>query len=255
MASSSTRSGLAAALVDAGAQPGDRVLVQVEKSPEAVALYLACLWAGAVHVPLNPAFTTDERRYFIDDAEPAVIVVDPSMAEDPTWLTLDPVGGGSLARRTVVAPVTEPVERSDDDLAAILYTSGTTGRPKGAALTHEGLRANAHALHDTWHFTPDDHLIHGLPIFHVHGLFVALTARCCPPFPSPSCVASMSMRYSMGLRRAPSSWACRPTTPGSASPAPHRRAMRVDAAVHVWVRATHRTGLRCVHRSNRASDL
>ena len=164
----------AAALVDAGAQPGDRVLVQVEKSPEAVALYLACLWAGAVHVPLNPAFTTDERRYFIDDAEPAVIVVDPSMAEDPTWLTLDPVGGGSLARRTVVAPVTEPVERSDDDLAAILYTSGTTGRPKGAALTHEGLRANAHALHDTWHFTPDDHLIHGLPIFHVHGLFVAL---------------------------------------------------------------------------------
>ena len=76
--------GYAAVLIDAGAQPGDRVLVQVEKSPEAVALYLACLWAGAVHVPLNPAFTTDERRYFIDDAEPAVIVVDPSMAEDPT---------------------------------------------------------------------------------------------------------------------------------------------------------------------------
>ncbi|MEK9526064.1 MAG: AMP-binding protein, partial [Acidimicrobiaceae bacterium] len=138
----------AAVLIDAGAQPGDRVLVQVEKSPEAVALYLACLWAGAVHVPLNPAFTTDERRYFIDDAEPAVIVVDPSVAEEPTWLTLDPDGAGSLTRRaTAVAPVTEPVERSDGDLAAILYTSGTTGRPKGAALTHEGLRANAHALH------------------------------------------------------------------------------------------------------------
>ena len=162
----------AAVLIDAGAQPGDRVLLHVEKSPEAVAPYLACLWAGAAHVPLNPAFTTDERRYFIDDAEPAIIVVDPSVAEEPTWLTLDPDGAGSLTRRaTAVAPVTEPVERSDDDLAAILYTSGTTGRPKGAALTHEGLRANAHALHDTWHFTPDDHLIHGLPIFHVHGLY------------------------------------------------------------------------------------
>ncbi|MEO0493206.1 MAG: AMP-binding protein [Actinomycetota bacterium] len=165
----------AAALAEAGARPGDRVLVQVEKSPDAVALYIACLWAGTAYVPLNPAFTADERRYFIDDAEPTVIVVDPAMAEDPAWLTLGPDGDGSLiARAAGVPPMAEPVDRDTDDLAAILYTSGTTGRPKGAALTHTGLRANAHALHDTWSFTGDDHLVHGLPIFHVHGLFVAL---------------------------------------------------------------------------------
>ena len=86
----------AAVLATAGATPGDRVLVQVEKSPEAVALYVACLWAGTAHVPLNPAFTADERRYFIDDAEPSVIVVDPGMAEDSAWLTLGPDGGGTL---------------------------------------------------------------------------------------------------------------------------------------------------------------
>ncbi|MEM9204110.1 MAG: AMP-binding protein, partial [Actinomycetota bacterium] len=165
----------AGALDTAGARPGDRVLVQVEKSPEAVALYLACLWAGAVHVPLNPTFTADERTYFIDDSRPAVVVVDPAVAVDATWLTLAADGTGTLVERAASAtPRSKPMPRADDDLAAILYTSGTTGRPKGAALTHEGLRRNARALHDTWRFGPSDHLVHALPLFHVHGLFVAL---------------------------------------------------------------------------------
>lgn len=165
----------ARALADAGAAPGDRVLVQVEKSPEAVALYVACLWSGTVHVPLNPAFTAEERAYFIDDATPAVVVVDPGHATDPAWLTLDADGRGSLPHRAALgSPMADPVDRADDDLGAILYTSGTTGRPKGAALTHEGLRANARALHGAWHFSPTDRLVHALPIFHVHGLFVAL---------------------------------------------------------------------------------
>ena len=165
----------AGALSDAGTRPGDRILVQVEKSPDAVALYVACLWVGAVHVPLNPSFTADERAYFIDDAEPTVIVVDPNLAADHGWFTLGADGTGTLVERaTTAAPITEPVARLDDDLAAILYTSGTTGRPKGAALTHDALRRNAHALHESWRFTPDDHLVHALPLFHVHGLFVAL---------------------------------------------------------------------------------
>ena len=166
---------MAAVLIDAGAEPGDRVLVQVEKSPDAVALYLACLWAGTAHVPLNPAFTADERAYFVQDAEPAVVVVDPGTDGDAGWLTLGTEGDGTLAERADAArPLGEPVDRADDDLAAILYTSGTTGRPKGAALTHDGLRRNARALHGAWHFSPTDHLIHALPLFHVHGLFVAL---------------------------------------------------------------------------------
>lgn len=167
--------GFAAVLAEAGATPGDRVVVQVEKSPEAVALYVACLWAGTAHVPLNPSFTADERAYFVDDATPAVVVVDPASATDPAWLTLAADGTGTLIDRAArLEPMADPAERADDDLAAILYTSGTTGRPKGAALTHEGLRANARSLHGAWHFTADDRLVHALPIFHVHGLFVAL---------------------------------------------------------------------------------
>ena len=167
----------AAALLDAGAAPGDRVLVQVEKSPQAVALYVACLWAGAAHVPLNPNFTDDERSYFVADASPSVVVVDPAENAEPGWLTLAPDGTGSLVdRATRLGPTgcADPVPRGATDLAAILYTSGTTGRPKGAALTHEGLHDNAQGLHEAWQFTGDDHLIHALPIFHVHGLFVAL---------------------------------------------------------------------------------
>lgn len=165
----------AGVLVAAGATPGDRIVVQVEKSPDAVVLYVACLWAGAVHVPLNPGFTADERSFFVEDSLPSVVVVDPAHATDPTWLTLAPDGSGSVRDRSEeISPLIAPVSRHNGDLAAILYTSGTTGRPKGAALTHESLRANARSLHGAWHFSAADRLVHGLPIFHVHGLFVAL---------------------------------------------------------------------------------
>ncbi|MCY3850894.1 MAG: AMP-binding protein [Acidimicrobiaceae bacterium] len=171
-----------------GAEVGDRVLVQVCKSVEAVALYLACLRAGTVHVPLNPAFTPAELDYFLSDADPSVVVLDPSSAAArtatggrPRILTLGPRGEGTLteqadtpeirAVRAVAAPI---VERRDDDVAALLYTSGTTGRPKGAALSNANLRHNAVALHHAWHFSRSDRLLHCLPIFHTHGLFVAL---------------------------------------------------------------------------------
>ena len=166
----------AAALAAAGACPGDRVVVQVEKSPANVLLYLASLRAGFVYVPLNIAYTIEELAYFIGDAEPAVVVVDPSRAEavraltPATILTLDANGDG------VDLPEAgfETVPRDPDDLAAILYTSGTTGRSKGAMLSHDNLASNARALVDLWRFTSDDVLIHALPIYHVHGLFVAL---------------------------------------------------------------------------------
>ena len=168
-------------LCEAGAARGDRVLIQVQKSPDAVALYVACLWTGTVPVPLNPAFTTDERRYFIDDAQPAVLVLDPQIVDPKsghvpaTVLTLTADGRGTLLDRSrTAARLPGPVDRTDNDVAVLIYTSGTTGSPKGAALTHTSLRLNAHVLHDTWEFTPDDHLLHVLPIFHVHGLFVAL---------------------------------------------------------------------------------
>ena len=192
-------------LADAGAGPGDRVLVCVDKSVEAVALYLACLHAGVVHVPLNPAYTDAELGYFLDDAEPAVAVLDPArsgivggprdagrlpetpgtpaapeppetpgMPETPEVLTLAADGTGSLADAARGAEALPMAERHSSDLAALLYTSGTTGRPKGAALSHASLRLNAGALHAVWRFGPEDRLVHGLPLFHVHGLFVAL---------------------------------------------------------------------------------
>jgi malonyl-CoA/methylmalonyl-CoA synthetase len=166
----------AAALTRAGAQPGDRVVVQVEKSPANVLLYLASLRAGLVYVPLNTAYTVEELAYFIGDAEPAVVVVDPARADAvraltaAAILTLDAEGEGIDTPPAAF----ETVLRSPGDLAAILYTSGTTGRSKGAMLSHENLASNAQALVDLWRFTRDDVLIHALPIYHVHGLFVAL---------------------------------------------------------------------------------
>ena len=174
---------LAAALVQLGVLPGDRVAVQVEKSPEALMLYLACVRAGAVYLPLNTAYTLAELDYFIGDAEPRLVVVDPRSREGVEAIakahggaveTLDAAGDGSLLQRAAGEGADfADVARGPDDLAAILYTSGTTGRSKGAMLTHDNLLSNALTLRDHWRFTSADRLIHALPIFHTHGLFVA----------------------------------------------------------------------------------
>ena len=174
---------LALALEAAGAGPGDRVAVQVEKSPMAVALYLACLKAGVVYLPLNPAYGGDETAHVIKDAAPRLFVCTATregeiaslMADPGAVLTLDEDGGGSLVEQAAGrAPCHRTADVDGGDLAALLYTSGTTGRPKGAMISHANLASNAHALHALWGFGADDVLIHALPIFHVHGLFVAL---------------------------------------------------------------------------------
>jgi len=167
-----------------GLEPGDRVAVQVGKSPEALFVYLACLRAGLAYLPLNSAYQEGEVAYFLENAEPRAIVAQPRSIE---WLaplaqrrgirhvfTLDIDGTGTLldaARHASDRFVT--VERAGDDLAAILYTSGTTGRSKGAMISHRNLASNAQVLHRQWGFAPGDVLIHMLPLFHVHGLFVA----------------------------------------------------------------------------------
>ena len=150
---------LAHGLVAAGVEKGDRVALQVEKSVDAVLLYLACLRAGAALLPLNPAYTTDEVRYFLDDAEPALVLDETGLA------ALVAAGGPGTFDDVAVGP---------DDLAALLYTSGTTGRPKGAMLSHRNLATNAEVLASVWGFRAGDVLLHALPVFHVHGLFVAL---------------------------------------------------------------------------------
>jgi malonyl-CoA/methylmalonyl-CoA synthetase len=172
------------ALTAAGVTRGDRVAVQVEKSPEALALYLACLRAGFVYLPLNTAYQPAEIAYFLTDAEPAVFVcrseslsvLEPVAREAgvPTVLTLDTDGSGTLATAATGRSAAFPMATvGADDLAVIIYTSGTTGRSKGAMLTHGNLAANGLALRDAWGFTPADVLLHALPLFHVHGLFVA----------------------------------------------------------------------------------
>ncbi|AZN98508.1 malonyl-CoA synthase [Mesorhizobium sp. M9A.F.Ca.ET.002.03.1.2] len=174
---------LAGRLLALGVKPGDRVAVQVEKSPEALMLYLACLRAGAVYLPLNTAYTLAELDYFIGDAEPALVVTPPASGADVGPVaaahgarleTLDNRGGGSLLDGIDgFSAGFADVARGPGDLAAILYTSGTTGRSKGAMLTHDNLLSNAMTLRDHWRFTARDRLIHALPIFHTHGLFVA----------------------------------------------------------------------------------
>ncbi|HRK24336.1 MAG TPA: malonyl-CoA synthase [Beijerinckiaceae bacterium] len=164
-------------------KPGDRVAVQVEKSIEAVMVYLACVRAGAVFLPLNTAYTAAEVEYFLTDAEPAVFVSDPgkTAALAPVAAkagarleTLGVANDGTLAEAArAAAPSFANVVRGPDDLGAILYTSGTTGRSKGAMLSHDNLASNALTLVDYWRFTNKDVLIHALPIYHTHGLFVA----------------------------------------------------------------------------------
>lgn len=172
-------------LAELGASPGDRISVQVEKSPECLCLYLACLRAGFVYHPLNLGYKKGELEYFLGNAEPAVVVCDPASVEvisiiaDSVGakhvLTLAADGTGTLSDGADnVSAEFKTIVRQADDLAALLYSSGTTGVPKGIMLTHANLLRNTEALVDAWGFTEDDRLLHALPIFHVHGLFVAI---------------------------------------------------------------------------------
>jgi malonyl-CoA/methylmalonyl-CoA synthetase len=175
----------ASALVELGVKPGDRIAAQVEKSPEALMLYLGALRAGAAFLPLNTAYTDAELAYFLGDAEPTILVCDPTRRDGLAALaaranvrsvvTLGADGQGSLPDRSeACAPDFSDAPRGPDDLAAILYTSGTTGRSKGAMLTHGNLASNAEVLAALWRFSQDDVLLHALPIYHTHGLFVAV---------------------------------------------------------------------------------
>lgn len=178
-----------AVLQELGVCLGDRVVVQVDRTPEFVFLYLACLARGAIIVPLNTGYTQDELAYFIADAEPSLIVGTQAnravlqqaaagqagRAKNLRIETLHADGTGSLERLAVEAVPHPGIARMEpDDVAAILYTSGTTGRPKGAMLTHGNLSSNVDALHQTWRFSAQDVILHALPLFHAHGLFVAL---------------------------------------------------------------------------------
>ena len=171
----------ASSLVATGVKPGDRVAVQVEKSSANLVLYLATVRAGAVFLPLNTGYTITELAYFLGDAEPSLVVCDPAARERVQTVsgaarveTLDADGQGSFSALAAHRPQTfATVARGPDDLAAICYTSGTTGRSKGAMLTHRALTSNAETLVELWRFTSRDVLIHALPIYHVHGLFVA----------------------------------------------------------------------------------
>jgi malonyl-CoA/methylmalonyl-CoA synthetase len=174
---------MANVLVAEGVKPCDRVAAQIDKSVTGLVLYLAAVRAGAVYLPLNTAYTLNELEYFITDAEPSLVVCDPGKAEGigaiavkvgARVMTLGADGKGSLSEAAARAKTEfATVACADDDLAAILYTSGTTGRSKGAMLTHDNLASNSFSLVDYWRFTDKDVLIHALPIYHTHGLFVA----------------------------------------------------------------------------------
>ncbi|MEX5728793.1 malonyl-CoA/methylmalonyl-CoA synthetase [Rhodovulum iodosum] len=174
---------LAHVLTGLGLRPGDRLAAQVQKSPEALALYAACVQAGVVFLPLNTGYTVDELAYFIENSGAALVVCDgpgaTALAPVCNRLgaglkTLNADGSGSLTGDMAGMPASfATAERTEEDLAALLYTSGTTGRSKGAMLTQTNLLSNAETLVEYWRFTADDVLLHALPIFHTHGLFVA----------------------------------------------------------------------------------
>lgn len=175
-------------LIDEGVKPGDRVAVQVNKSIEAIILYIATIRVGAVFLPLNTAYTASEVEYFLDNAAPSLFVCDPKKSEEyapllgqlnirgttlGVWENAESDAGKFFANALKASEEFTTVHRNENDLAAILYTSGTTGRSKGAMLTHGNLLSNAQSLKDYWNFTDKDKLLHALPIFHTHGLFVA----------------------------------------------------------------------------------
>lgn len=174
---------LAQTLLNLGVQQGDRVSVQVDKSPEALALYLACSRIAAVYHPLNTAYSLVEMEYFLQNAAPRLLICSPEQEEPLTKLaqecgvegvlTLDIMGEGSLMNNLPSGRANDPVAVELSTSAALLYSSGTTGRPKGIVLTHQNLTSNAEVLVDLWGFSADDVLLHCLPIYHVHGLFVA----------------------------------------------------------------------------------
>ena len=175
---------IANVLLDAGVEPGHRVAMQCEKSIEALALYLACLRVGSLFLPLNTAYMPAEMDYFVGDAEPTIVVSSIQAADqlapicanhNATLFTLGENSDGTLMDAARVAGTDCVIaERGPDDLAVILYTSGTTGRSKGAMLSHKNLLSNAESLSEAWRFTSEDRLLHALPIFHAHGLFVAI---------------------------------------------------------------------------------
>ena len=175
------------ALASLGVEPGDRVAVQMEKSPAYIFIYLACVRAGAVFLPLNTAYTPHEVGYFLSDARPKLLICDPER-RDALARTARQAGARLIAHGSgregqelgelfelafYSSQKFETVARGADDLAALLYTSGTTGRSKGAMLSHDNLAANALTLVDYWKFTNEDVLVHALPVYHAHGLFVA----------------------------------------------------------------------------------
>lgn len=167
-----------------GVNKGDRVAVQVDKSPQALFLYLGCLRAGFIYLPLNTAYLENEIAYFMENAEPTIFVCQPQVREMtdklaqaqgvPHVFSMDGQGEGDLTDGAhSIEPVFSTADCAADDVAVILYTSGTTGRPKGAMISHGNLADNGQALHQAWGWMPDDVLLHALPIFHIHGLFVA----------------------------------------------------------------------------------
>ncbi len=179
----STAARFANVFTDLGLTPGDRLAVQIEKSHEALAIYAACAQAGIVFLPLNTAYTAEEVAYFVENSGARLVIGDSGKREALSEVaaragavleTMDADGSGTLADRAATNPDRfETVDRRSDDLAAFLYTSGTTGRSKGAMLTQANLLSNAEVLAKYWHFTDADVLLHALPIFHTHGLFVA----------------------------------------------------------------------------------
>lgn len=174
---------LASLLSDMGLSAGDRLVAQIDKSLANVALYLATLQVGAIYVPLNTAYTSTELEYFLTDAKPVIFV-----GRSETLSAIKPIAqrigveqatilegdDGVWEQSLGYPPYSEVAPRQGEDIASIIYTSGTTGRSKGAMLSHENLLHNAKALHALWGFEPEDTLLHALPIYHVHGLFVAL---------------------------------------------------------------------------------